>query len=380
MLSPKQRELLFAFDDHADRYVSVEKLVMSLEPKRNYVVHYRNLQRYVKLGMKVTNIHNVLWFDQRPWLKKYIDFNTVKRSQATTPFAKDFFKLMNNAMFGKTMENVRNRRKLELVTDRKRFIKLAALPTFRTATTITNDLVAVENYQTSVTADKPDYVGLVTLQNSKGTICDFHYGYIKTVYPGPLSTLLFSDTDSLCYRIRTRDVYADMLAHADEFDWSGYAPTHPVFRGMNVEDVAELRERNKKVLGKMKDELDGYRMREFVGVRAKCYSFLVDERDREGYFSGQRCTMKNKGINSAALKSQITHEDYRRCVMESQRKFVEINSLRSYAHQIYSIRQVKLALINFDDKRWLREDGFATLPHGHYLTTSDPLTLPSTST
>ena len=121
-------------------------------------------------------------------------------------------------------------------------------------------------------------------------------------------------------------------------------------------------------------------MREFVGVRAKCYSFLVDERDREGYFSGQRCTMKNKGINSAALKSQITHEDYRRCVMESQRKFVEINSLRSYAHQIYSIRQVKLALINFDDKRWLREDGFATLPHGHYLTTSDPLTLPSTST
>ena len=172
-----------------------------------------------------------------------------------------------------------------------------------------------------------------------------------------------------------------MLAHSDEFDLSGYPSSHPIFKDKSREEVDALRKKNKKVLGKMKDELDGFRMREFVGVRAKCYSFLVDERDHEGYFAGQRCTMKNKGINSAALKSQIVHNDYRRCVMESQRKFVEINSLRSYAHQIYSIRQVKLALVNFDDKRWLCEDGVATLPHGHYRTTSesDPLTLPSAS-
>ncbi len=159
-----------------------------------------------------------------------------------------------------------------------------------------------------------------------------------------------------------------MLANADEFDWSGYSPSHPVFNGMSADEIDELRKRNKKVLLKMKDELDGYRMSEFVGVRAKCYSFLVDERDRDGYFKSKRCTMKNKGINAAALKSQVVHDDYRKCVMESQRKFISARSIRSYNHQIYSIRQVKLALINFDDKRWMCEDGTETLPHGHHRT------------
>ena len=220
--------------------------------------------------------------------------------------------------------------------------------------------------------DKTEKVGLAILELSKNPITGWHYGYIKKLYPGPLSTLLFSDTDSLCYRIRTKDVYADMLAHADEFDWSGYPPTHPVFNGMSEKDVAELRRRNKKVLLKMKDELDGYRMSEFVGVRAKCYSFEIDERDREAYFASKRSTMKNKGISSAALKHQVVHADYKKCVLESQRKYVNTQSFRSYNHQIYTIRQVKLALINFDDKRWMCEDGTATLPHGHYLTRTTP--------
>ena len=115
----------------------------------------------------------------------------------------------------------------------------------------------------------------------------------------------------------------------------------------------------------MKDELDGCRMSEFVGVRAKCYSFQVDERDREAYFSKKRSTMKNKGIKSAVVKHQLMHADYRKCVLESQRKFVDVRSFRSYAHQIYTLRQVKLALINFDDKRWMCDDGLSTLPYGH---------------
>ena len=188
--------------------------------------------------------------------------------------------------------------------------------------------------------------------------------------------MLFSDTDSLCYRIRTCDVYADMLAHADEFDWSGYPSDHAVFKKAKwkPDKVQELQNRNKKVLLKMKDELDGYRMSEFVGVRAKCYSFEIDERDREAYFSDKRSTMKNKGISSAALKHQVTHNDYKKCVLESQRKYVSTQSFRSYNHQIYTIRQVKLALINFDDKRWMCDDGTATLPHGHYQTRTAPHT------
>ena len=373
MLSPRQRELLYMFDDSPERYTSVEKLVPTLDPKQNYVCHYRNLQLYLSLGMKVVKVHRIVWFDQSPWLKKYIDFNTNQRTKATSEFGKNFFKLMNNAVFGKTMENVRNRRNIEVTTTDERLFKLGARPTFHTSNSITADIHVVENYKTSVTLDKTEKVGLAILELSKNPITGWHYGYIKKLYPGPLSTLLFSDTDSLCYRIRTKDVYADMLAHADEFDWSGYPPTHPVFNGMSEKDVAELRMRNKKVLLKMKDELDGYRMSEFVGVRAKCYSFEIDERDREAYFASKRSTMKNKGISSVALKHQVTHADYRKCVLESQRKYVSTQSFRSYSHEIYTIHQVKLALINFDDKRWMCEDGAATLPHGHYLTrTTNP--------
>ena len=246
MLSPKQRELLHMFDNSPEQYCSVEKLVHSLEPKRNYVCHYRNLQLYLSLGMKLVKVHRIVWFNQSPWLKKYIDFNTAQRTKSTTDFGKDFFKLMNNAVFGKTMENVRNRRNVEVTTNDERLIKLIARPTFHTAKSISEDINVVENYKTSVTLDKTAYVGLSILEISKNPIVNFHYGYIKKQYPGPLSTLLFSDTDSLCYRIRTRDVYADMLAHADEFDWSEYPSTHTVFKGMCADEIEELRKRIKK--------------------------------------------------------------------------------------------------------------------------------------
>ena len=243
MLSPKQRELLGAFNANAESYGSTEKLVPNLENKRHYVVHYRTLQRYLKLGFKLTKVHRMLEFDQSPWLKPYIDFNTEQRTRASNEFEKDFFKLMNNAMFGKTMENLRNRRNIELATERNRIIKLAARPTFRSKTIISDDLTAVENYKTSVTLDKPIYVGFAVLELSKDLMFDFHYGYIKRKYPGDQSTLLFTDTDSLAYSIRTSDVYADMLADAYEPKWSTFAPTDPIFAGKTSNEVQELRTR-----------------------------------------------------------------------------------------------------------------------------------------
>ena len=146
-----------------------------------------------------------------------------------------------------------------------------------------------------------------------------------------------------------------MLEDGDLFDWSGYPLTHPVFRGMNEEEVRELHARNKKVIGKMKDECDGESIDSIVCVLAKGYSIRVTGRD----------SMKCKGIGKTAVKQQLTHDSYRKCVLDSQRTFVETNTLRSFAHQIYTLRQVKLALVNFDDKRWMCADGINTLPHGH---------------
>ena len=150
-----------------------------------------------------------------------------------------------------------------------------------------------------------------------------------------------------------------MMEDADLFDWSGYPATHPVFADMNDKDVAELRARNKKVIGKMKDECDGLSMDSVVCLRAKCYSIRM---------SDKKVTMKCKGIGKTAVKQQLTHDNYLKCVLDSQRTFVETHTLRSYAHSIYTLRQVKLALVNFDDKRWMCADGINTLPHGHYKT------------
>ena len=329
MLSDKQRELLGTFMDNAESWQSVPKLVPSLEPKRKYVVHYRALQLYLQLGLKLTAIHRVLTFDQSAWLEPYIAFNTAQRTAAKSEFLKRLYKLMNNAIFGKTMENVRNRRQIEFATTEKRLKKLVARPTFKSKIIISEELTALENYCTSVWLDKPIIVGQVILDLSKVLMIWFHYMWIKARYPGLRSELLFTDTDSLCYKIRTKDVYADMLADADQFDWSGYAPTHRVFAGMNEAEIAELRARNKKTIGKMKDECDGKTMTSVVCVRAKCYALKMAD-------AAAKATMKCKGIGSAAVKGQLTHDSYRDCVLHSQRTFVDAHAALLRAHDLHA--------------------------------------------
>ena len=242
----------------------VHKLIPTVNDKQKYVLHYRNLQLYLNLGLKLKKVHRVLMFNQLPWLKLYIDFNTQKRTNAKNSFEKDFFKLMNNSVFGKTMENIRKRVDVRLVTSKEKLSKLASKPTHVSSKIFNENLVAVHKIKETLTLNRPAYVGMCILDLSKTLMYDFHYNYIKSKY-GDKAKLLFTDTDSLTHEIETKDVYQDFWNDKDRFDNSDYPENSPDFN-----------KTNKKVIGKFKDEAAGIPVVEFVGLRSKMYSYMKD--------------------------------------------------------------------------------------------------------
>ncbi|XP_077985917.1 uncharacterized protein LOC144440419 [Glandiceps talaboti] len=196
MLSPHNKKIRDLFNIKCG---NIEKLTTTLRPKNNYVLHFQNLKQFLSLGLKITKIHRAIEFNQSKWMSQYILFNT------RNAFEKDFFKLMNNSVFGRTMMNVRKHRSIKLCITEKQMRKLVSKPTFVMQKIITESPVAVENKKERLTLNQPLYVGMSILDLSKILMYDFHYNYIKEKY-GPRAKLLFTDTDSLMYEIQTNDL------------------------------------------------------------------------------------------------------------------------------------------------------------------------------
>lgn len=151
----------------------------NLRDKERYVLHYKNLELYLSLGMRLKKIHRVLEFSEKPWLGAYIDFNTKMRSKAKNDFEKDFFKLMDNSVFGKTMENLRLRCNIQLVTRKDHLLKLPSKPTSVSSKIFNENLVGVNLKRETLRLNKPSYVGFSILDLSKTLMYDFHYNYIR---------------------------------------------------------------------------------------------------------------------------------------------------------------------------------------------------------
>ena len=155
--------------------------------------------------MILKKVHRGIKFYQSPWMEPYIRKNTDLRKLANNAFEKDFFKLMNNSVFGKTIENIRKRQNVKIVDNRKLANKLSSKPNFERVTIFVENLIACHMKKTEVYFNKPIYVGQAILDLSKTLMFDFHYNYIKNKY-GDKAELLFTDTDSLMYLIETQDV------------------------------------------------------------------------------------------------------------------------------------------------------------------------------
>ena len=159
-----------------------KKLVCNVQDKENYPAHVLALKQAVNRGLKLTKVHSVIEFRQEDWLKLYIDMNTELRKNAKNDFEKDFFKLMNNSGFGKTMENVRNHRDIKVVTSNKRRSILASEPNYHSSKGISKDLMIMEMKKVEVKMNKPIYLGQAILDISKTLMYEFWYDYIKPKY------------------------------------------------------------------------------------------------------------------------------------------------------------------------------------------------------
>ena len=323
------------------------KLIPTLNNKEKYVIHYRTLMFCLDLGLKLKKIYNGIKFKETDWLKSYIDKNTELRTRADNDFEKDFFKLGNNSIFGKGMEDETKRCVVELVTTVKRLKKLTCKRNLKGVRIFNEGLISVHMANTNVKITKPIYIGSCVLDTSKIPMYDFHYNYIKKNY-GNRAKLLDIDTDGVKYHIITEDVYKDMNENIDVFDTSNYPADHKSGIRSGV---------NKKVPGKFKDELGGEIINEYAGVRSKLYAYLTLNNKEE---------KKAKGIKKYVIKNKLLFKDFKDCVLNKTTKRITQSNIRSYDHKVYTEIINKIAMNWYDDKRYILENGIDTLSWGNY--------------
>ena len=250
--------------------------------------------------------------------------------------------IINNLLFsGKTCEDVRKHRDVRIVRTASKLSKIVAKPTYHQHIIYEENMAAIQLKKTVVNLNKPRYIGLVVLDISKLLMYQFHYEYIMQNYPD--AKLLFTDTDSLCYWIpinekSEKSIYEDIQGNSEWFDFSNYSLAHDNFDN----DVNNL------VPGKMKDEMGGNLIHEFVGLRAKMYSIL-------NYDGANKKTAK--GVITQIKKHQITHEDFKRSLFEKKQYMHCGTKILQDKHQLYTADVNKVTLNPFNDKKWITREG-----------------------
>lgn len=308
---------------------SQKKLVLTLHDKKNYVIHYRMLKAVIKHGLKVKKIHKILRFKQSTWLNEYIMLNTNERAKSKTDFEKNLYKLMNNAISGKTLENVRKRVDIKLVSKwdgRFGLQELIGKPNFKRNIIFNPNLVACELSRLNININKPMIVGFSILELSKLLMYEFHYDFMLKHFNTENCKLLYTDTDSFMYEITGENIYEFIRNNPDKFDTSDFPLGNPY--GIN--------QNNKKVIGLMKDENSGKIMIEFIGLRSKMYTYRMHEKSK--------VIKKAKGVKKHVLKNTISFEDYKECINENCVVVTSQNSIKSHLHNVYTISNFKVAL------------------------------------
>jgi len=271
------------------------KLLLDFSNKKNYIIHYMNLQQIIRNGLKISKVHKILKFSQSQWLKSYIQLNNNKRTVAKTTFEKDFYKLMNNAIYGKSVEAKENHRVVHLVTEwradgRKLCAeKLIARPNFQSISIFEDEFCAIEMTPLKLKIDRPTYTGFAVLEHSKYHMYEFLYSYLIPKF-GDKFKLDYVDTDAFLFQVAIDDfmgaIKNDIDSHFDTSDID-----EEILKRHNLE------RKNKKVLGKFKDECNGFPLVHFVGLKAKCYAIEIEDKDQN------KIKTRLKGVSKSVVRN-----------------------------------------------------------------------------
>ena len=242
----------------------VKKLLQTLFDKEKYVVHYKLRKLYVDLGLIVKKLYRVLQFRQEQWLAPCISLNSQKRQLASNKFEENFYKLMNNAVYGKNCESKRRRNKLVISRDAESTLSTISKFEFERYIIFGENLAALSTRPKKIYWNTLTIVGASILDLAKYQMYHFHF---KVMRPNFECRLLYSDTDSLLYSVKCADFYQELSkkpqAVLDCFDFSNYPTSHFLFNNQN----------KRKVL-KFRDEFAGDFVTDFVCLKPKLYSIL----------------------------------------------------------------------------------------------------------
>ena len=254
-------------------------------------------------GLRLQKVYRAIKFNQSAWLKPYIDINTELRKCGKIDFEKNFFKLMNNAVSGKMIENVREGREIKLLVTKQRRNKLVSEPNYKLCVVFSDHLVATEMRKTHSYINKSIMVGQAILDKSKELMYHFYYDYLKPKYKGNVK-LMYMDVDSFVLEIETCDFFEDIKNDLKEwFDTSDYDENVVL-----PDEYAKIASGNKKVINNMKDELGKENMTEFVAVSPKVYAYKQIRYDNS--LSEHK---KAKGTRKMVTKEDLCFDMYKMC-------------------------------------------------------------------
>lgn len=343
MLSPySQRQL-------KSKMYNQRKLIAPLSNRKNYVCHVANLQLYLKLGLKLTKIHKVIKFKQKPWLKRFVTKCTKLRSLAKSKFYEDNWKLTQNSAYGKLLENCHLYRETQLVDTCEAFEKKIANSRFDNTTYISDNIVAVHRKPKKLRFNKNYAAGFTVLEISKFLMFSMLYEKILPIVPE--FKVLYSDTDSFIAEVPYHPTdFFEKIKHLCDF--SKYPPDHKLF---SLE--------NKHSLNFMKDETHGkHYISEFIGLRAKCYALKLKSFDKGSEAEKLRC----KGINRTTVKNHMKFAEYYTSLFKNKIFRKNNVSIKRKKFKLSTTVQRKIALSPFDSKRFIFNCGVHSYSFGHY--------------